>query len=166
MSLVEQLHAAHKVRLARMGGRSTFPEMEKPRPVEIPQRRPSIQYPNFNIQTLYYHQMWFFDLVAEHPISIGDAPRIEQIQRAVANHFDVSKVDLLSARRTADIVRPRQIAMYLCKTLTSRSLPEIGRHFGGRDHTTVLHAVRKITLHLSVDQSTRAELAQIKAALQ
>lgn len=70
--------------------------------------------------------------------------RIEDIQKVVARHFNVSKNDLLSNRRTRVIVRPRQIAMYLSKNLTPRSLPEIGRRFGGRDHTTVLHAVRKV----------------------
>ncbi len=70
--------------------------------------------------------------------------RIEDIQKVVARHYDVSKNDLLSNRRTRVIVRPRQIAMYLAKQMTPRSLPEIGRRFGGRDHTTVLHAVRKI----------------------
>ena len=62
----------------------------------------------------------------------------------VARQYNVSRSDLLSSRRTANVVRPRQVAMYLAKTLTLRSLPEIGRRFGGRDHTTVLHAVRKI----------------------
>ncbi len=70
--------------------------------------------------------------------------KIEDIQRIVARHYNVSRGDLLSSRRTANVVRPRQVAMYLAKTLTLRSLPEIGRRFGGRDHTTVLHAVRKI----------------------
>ena len=70
--------------------------------------------------------------------------RIEDIQRIVARHYNVSKTELLSNRRTRTIVKPRQIAMYLSKIMTPRSLPEIGRRFGGRDHTTVLHAVRKI----------------------
>jgi chromosomal replication initiator protein len=70
--------------------------------------------------------------------------KIEDIQRIVARQYNVSRADLLSSRRTANVVRPRQVAMYLAKTLTLRSLPEIGRRFGGRDHTTVLHAVRKI----------------------
>jgi chromosomal replication initiator protein len=70
--------------------------------------------------------------------------KIEDIQKLVANHYNVSRADILSSRRTANVVRPRQIAMYLAKMLTLRSLPEIGRRFGGRDHTTVLHAVRKI----------------------
>ena len=70
--------------------------------------------------------------------------KIEDIQKKVADHYRVSRADILSARRTAVVVRPRQVAMYLSKMLTLRSLPEIGRRFGGRDHTTVLHAVRKI----------------------
>ncbi|GAB4071729.1 chromosomal replication initiator protein DnaA [Ancylobacter sonchi] len=70
--------------------------------------------------------------------------RVDDIVRVVAKHYNVTRADLLSQRRTANVVKPRQIAMYLSKTLTLRSLPEIGRRFGGRDHTTVLHAVRKI----------------------
>lgn len=71
-------------------------------------------------------------------------PKIEDIQKLVASHYNVTRADILSSRRTANVVLPRQIAMYLSKTVTMRSLPEIGRRFGGRDHTTVLHAVRKI----------------------
>jgi chromosomal replication initiator protein len=70
--------------------------------------------------------------------------KIEDIQKLVASHFNISRGDILSSRRTTNVVRPRQIAMALAKKLTLRSLPEIGRRFGGRDHTTVLHAVRKI----------------------
>ena len=73
--------------------------------------------------------------------------KIEDIQKLVASRFNVSRADILSSRRTAAVVKPRQIAMYLSKILTLRSLPEIGRRFGGRDHTTVLHAVRKIGKH-------------------
>ena len=69
---------------------------------------------------------------------------IDEIQRAVSAHFDLKPVDLVSARRAVVVARPRQIAMYLAKRLTTRSLPEIGRKFGGRDHSTVIHAVRRI----------------------
>lgn len=88
--------------------------------------------------------------------------KIEDIQKMVATHFNVSRSDILSSRRTANVVRPRQIAMYLAKTMTLRSLPEIGRRFGGRDHTTVLHAVRKINSRLSgfeLERRTRASEA-------
>ena len=88
--------------------------------------------------------------------------RIEDIQRIVARQFNVSKQDLLSNRRTRVIVRPRQIAMYLAKMMTPRSLPEIGRRFGGRDHTTVLHAVRKIESLTSEDQKLAHEIELLK----
>ena len=69
---------------------------------------------------------------------------IEEIQKRVAEHFNIRISDMHSARRARSVARPRQVAMYLAKQLTSRSLPEIGRKFGGRDHTTVMHAVRKV----------------------
>jgi chromosomal replication initiator protein len=69
---------------------------------------------------------------------------IEEIQKRVASHFNIRMSDMHSARRARSVARPRQVAMYLAKQLTSRSLPEIGRKFGGRDHTTVMHAVRKV----------------------
>ncbi|URW74422.1 chromosomal replication initiator protein DnaA [Sphingomonas donggukensis] len=69
---------------------------------------------------------------------------IDEIQKAVSTHFDLKPIDLLSARRAVAVARPRQIAMYLAKRLTTRSLPEIGRKFGNRDHSTVIHAVRRI----------------------
>ena len=69
---------------------------------------------------------------------------IEEIQKKVSQHFNVKVSDMSSARRSRTVARPRQVAMYLSKNLTSRSLPEIGRRFGNRDHTTVIHAVRKV----------------------
>ena len=69
---------------------------------------------------------------------------IDEIQRKVADHYGLKLADMYSVRRSRNVARPRQVAMYLCKKLTPRSLPEIGRKFGGRDHTTVMHAVRKV----------------------
>lgn len=91
--------------------------------------------------------------------------KIEDIQKLVATHYNVSRADILSSRRTANVVRPRQIAMYLSKVLTLRSLPEIGRRFGGRDHTTVLHAVRKIEGLTGNDRSLSEELELLKRML-
>ncbi|MCR5857797.1 chromosomal replication initiator protein DnaA [Mesorhizobium sp. J428] len=88
--------------------------------------------------------------------------RIEDIQRIVARHYNVSKTELLSNRRTRTIVKPRQVAMYLSKVLTPRSLPEIGRRFGGRDHTTVLHAVRKIEGQSASDTTLAQELELLR----
>jgi chromosomal replication initiator protein len=92
--------------------------------------------------------------------------KIEEIQRIVARQYNVSRADLLSSRRTANVVRPRQVAMYLAKLMTLRSLPEIGRRFGGRDHTTVLHAVRKIENLVHTDNSLAEEIEILKRQLQ
>ena len=69
---------------------------------------------------------------------------VDQIQKAVAEHYGLKQADLLSERRARAVARPRQAAMWIAKQITTRSLPDIGRRFGGRDHTTVLHAVRRI----------------------
>jgi chromosomal replication initiator protein len=81
---------------------------------------------------------------------------IEEIQKRVAEHFNIKVSDMHSARRSRGVARPRQVAMYLSKLLTPRSLPEIGRKFGGRDHTTVMHAVRKVE-ELRVSDASFAE---------
>jgi chromosomal replication initiator protein len=81
---------------------------------------------------------------------------IDEIQKKVAEHYNMKLAEMHSARRARAVARPRQVAMYLAKQLTARSLPEIGRKFGGRDHTTVMHAVRKIE-ELMVGDKTVAE---------
>lgn len=91
--------------------------------------------------------------------------KIDDIQKLVASHYNISRADILSSRRTANVVRPRQIAMYLSKVLTLRSLPEIGRRFGGRDHTTVLHAVRKIEELVGKDKSLAEVIELLKRIL-
>ena len=89
----------------------------------------------------------------------GNQPvRIDDILRVVGRHYNVPKSDLLSPRRARSIVLPRQIGMYLAKKLTPRSLPEIGRRFGGRDHSTVLHAVRKIERELASNEKLKSEI--------
>ncbi|MEO1283043.1 MAG: chromosomal replication initiator protein DnaA [Pseudomonadota bacterium] len=88
--------------------------------------------------------------------------KIEDILRYVSRHYGVSKSDLLSQRRHRSVVWPRQIGMYLAKQMTSRSLPEIGRRFGGRDHTTVLHAIRKIEGELAKNQNLNEEIDELR----
>jgi len=85
--------------------------------------------------------------------------KIEDILKVISRHFNVGRNDLLSPRRAREVVIPRQIGMYLAKKLTARSLPEIGRRFGGRDHSTVLHAVRKIDEQMKGDEKLARELA-------
>ncbi|WMT92420.1 chromosomal replication initiator protein DnaA [Pelagibacterium sp. H642] len=92
--------------------------------------------------------------------------RIEDILKIVARHYKVPRNELLSSRRSRDVVRPRQIAMYLAKALTSRSLPEIGRRFGGRDHTTVLHSVRKVEQLMSQDGELTQEIELLRRMLE
>jgi chromosomal replication initiator protein len=106
--------------------------------------------------------------------TLGDSLRgaqrrvtIEEIQKLVSAHFELKPLDLVSARRSRAVARPRQIAMYLSKRLTTRSLPEIGRKFGGRDHSTVIHAVRKVEelrdTDRDVDAAVRVLLRELEA---
>jgi chromosomal replication initiator protein len=116
------------------------------------------------------HQPITLDLVETiiRDLVSGIEPRrikVEDILRIVSRHFAVSKADILSDRRHRSVVRPRQIGMYLAKQLTSRSLPEIGRRFGNRDHTTVLHAIRKIDKELGDNPRLKDEIEDLKRQL-
>ena len=91
---------------------------------------------------------------------------IDEIQKRVAEHFNIRLADMHSARRARAVARPRQVAMYLCKQLTPRSLPEIGRKFGGRDHTTVMHAVRKVEELLAADQAMAEDIELLRRMLE
>ena len=91
---------------------------------------------------------------------------IEEIQKRVAEHFNIRVSDMHSARRARSVARPRQVAMYLAKQLTSRSLPEIGRKFGGRDHTTVMHAVRKVDELRELDSSFAEDVDLLRRMLE
>jgi chromosomal replication initiator protein len=90
---------------------------------------------------------------------------IDEIQRKVAEYYKVRMADLLSARRSREVARPRQIAMYLAKRYTPRSLPEIGRKFGGRDHTTVIHAVKRIEELRTTDSELDGDLNSLSRLL-
>jgi len=91
---------------------------------------------------------------------------IEEIQRKVAEHYNVRLSDLIGPKRLRTIARPRQVAMYLAKQLTARSLPEIGRRFGGRDHTTIMHGVRKIEELMAIDSQLADDLQLLRRLLQ
>ena len=91
---------------------------------------------------------------------------IEEIQKRVAEHFNIKLADMQSPRRARQVARPRQIAMFLAKQLTTRSLPEIGRKFGGRDHTTVMHAVRKVEELRSTDSSFSEDVDLLRRMLE
>ena len=91
---------------------------------------------------------------------------IEEIQRKVAEHYNIRLSDMIGPKRVRNIARPRQIAMYLAKQLTPRSLPEIGRRFGGRDHTTIMHGVRKIEELMATDSQMSDDLQMLRRQLQ
>lgn len=91
---------------------------------------------------------------------------IEEIQRKVAEHYNIRLSDMIGPKRLRNIARPRQIAMYLSKQLTPRSLPEIGRRFGGRDHTTIMHGVRKIEELMATDSQLADDLQLLRRLLQ
>ena len=91
---------------------------------------------------------------------------IEEIQRKVADHYNIRLSDLIGPKRVRNFARPRQVAMYLCKQLTSRSLPEIGRRFGGRDHTTVMHGVKRIEELKIQDGQIAEDLEMLRRALE
>jgi chromosomal replication initiator protein len=91
---------------------------------------------------------------------------IEEIQRKVAEYYNIRLSDMHSARRARAVARPRQVAMYLAKQMTPRSLPEIGRKFGGRDHTTVMYAVRKIEELRAGDTALDEDIDLLKRMLE
>lgn len=91
---------------------------------------------------------------------------IDEIQSKVSDHYRIRKAEMTSARRAREVARPRQVAMYLSKQLTPRSLPEIGRRFGGRDHTTVIHAVRQIEKLRAQDAELDADIRLLTRQLE
>ncbi len=91
---------------------------------------------------------------------------VEEIQRKVSEHYNIRLSDMIGPKRLRSYARPRQVAMYLCKQLTSRSLPEIGRRFGGRDHTTVIHGVRRIEELKQQDGQIAEDLEMLRRALE
>jgi len=113
------------------------------------------------IVTLESTQEVLQDLLRSHDRRIT----IDEIQRKVAEHYNIRMSDMHSVRRARAVARPRQVAMYLAKQLTARSLPEIGRKFGGRDHTTVMHAVRKIDELMADDAQIAQDVEICRRAL-
>jgi chromosomal replication initiation ATPase DnaA len=105
-------------------------------------------------------------LAIRETVTIGNgmtAPHIAEIQQAVAARFGIRSAEMVSHRRARIVARPRQVAMYLSRQMTPLSLPAIGKHFGDRDHTTVMHACRKIEELIAADPLFAAAVAQIVA---
>lgn len=107
-------------------------------------------------------KMWFY---IDDDVPEPNRPTVVQIQNAVCKAYHVGRGEMISSQRHAQIVFPRQVAMYLCKALTLRTLPELGRLFGNRDHTTALHSIRKIEKLIETDNALAAIVAGIRAEL-
>jgi hypothetical protein len=97
--------------------------------------------------------------------AITSTPTVKSIIAVVCRHFRLSETQLLARRRDANIVWPRHVAMYLAQVLTGHSFPELGRRFGNRDHTTVLHAVRKVAKLRDADEQVKAMLVELEGQL-
>ena len=156
MSLLQEIRAERKARLIRLGVKTY--QAEYSYPLVAPKPEPLPETLRFDAG---WDSMWHYDLVstrAKPPKEIS----VKHIQQVVAEHFRVDVKDILAHRRTSDIVLPRHVAMYLTKKLTHRSLPEIGRLFGRRDHTTVLHAIKKIEALCQVDSVLFGIVTQLR----
>lgn len=94
-------------------------------------------------------------------MSIVTDPSVARIQAMVASRFHIPLREMKSARRYREVARPRQVAMYLARRLTMHSLPEIGRYFGGRDHTTVMHGIRRIEDLLATDRLLKRKVTAL-----
>ena len=149
MSILETLHEEHKARLARINAAAA---RKKPAPIDTLSLIQEVEQLRDKLQ----------EFIENRNVTLTSCDRI---QMAVAAHYGVSRRDLISDRRTQDIVRPRHVAMYLCKKLTLLSQPQIGRKFSGRDHTTVLHAVRKINAEMETDIHLRASVEMLTEKL-
>lgn len=124
---------------------------------------------NIIVRTAYMNRPVTMETVEE---ALGELPvkaerriTVDDIQKMTASYFSITVDDLISKRRTKAVVRPRHIAMYLAKTMTTRSLPDIGRRFGGRDHSTVIHAVNKITETLTSDAVLAEDVEALRRRL-
>lgn len=105
---------------------------------------------------------FWFEPLADEAIR---APRVSDIKIAACDYFGITIAEIDSARRTLKVVYPRQIAAYLSRILTTKSYPEIGRRFGDRDHTTILHACNKIQLHSRLDWKVAYDVAMVEARI-
>lgn len=164
----EEQHQAHKARQARILGAG------KPEPVKAPIKKTAENTADKELIAQLLGQVSYLQSLVKElqalnvpaPQSHNQQPQsrtitMADIKQHVANHFQLPLADLISCRRDNAVIRPRQIAMYLCRKLTLHSTPEIGRHFGRRDHTTVLNAWARIESIMAQEPEFRAEVERL-----
>lgn len=165
MTLLNNLHQAHKERLSRMGGKGSFEEV----PISSPSYAPSDERfaqlaDDFmamagELTALKKQQQIHTALIGKMMTTEADEkPKFGEIIDCVCEYYRVSRNDLMSSRRTADLVMPRQIVCYLGRMLTGMSFPQMGRRLGGRDHTTALHGATKIGKQLETDSTLKDDI--------
>jgi hypothetical protein len=170
MSITEEQyrqHTAHKQRQARIAQKAVKP---KPDPVKDWIKRQNIPIPapidptptkDDVLNWIERQRELHSSLLALLPVKTDGKPEIKAIQREVCAHYGISLKDMLSERRQRKLAFPRQVAVYLVRRLTTASFPDIGRRFGGRDHTTMLHADTKITRLLETDEQLKASVEML-----
>ena len=172
MSLIEELRAERKARLIRLGAAphrravKTINKVVAEQAGLIAEIKEDSDIPNVLAAWVQRQKAITKELRSSIQENQHTRPSVATIQMVTAVYFGVDRHDMLSARRTSDIVYPRQVAYYLCKTLTLRTLPDIAGKFGGRDHTTILHGIRKIQRLILMDWEAAYDVAQIEASLQ
>lgn len=171
MSLCSDIHARHKAFHAAIARRAAelAPKIAPTTkiipnsPYGIPKIAPPAARPIR--EEHHWHKMWFYNLVTDLPKMEGPKASVRDVQIAVCREFDVLFSDMIGHVRTAKLALPRQIAFFISKKITGRSLPELGRRFGGRDHTTVLHSVRKIERLIASDEAFKSRVLAIVVSL-
>lgn len=139
--------------------------VKEPAPIKKPIAVAPPSKPQPNIEPKWWHTMWFGGLVdIEAPLP-GEPLSVSYVQSVVAKSYGVTKLDIISSKRTHKFVLPRQIAIYLAKTLTTRSYPDISRRFGNRDHTTAIHSCNKISARCVSDPEFAIKIAALKAEI-
>ncbi len=156
MSMLSELHEAHKARQARMRPKAKPIVIVEPEPEAKPIPIPVIVIKTAPIEVSR-------DWIYIPPVDRN--PSIDDVIRVVARYFRTTRIELLAHRRTAAIAFPRQIAMYLARTLTMQSLPKIGGRFADRDHTTIMHGHRKIAGLILTDAKVAQIVAELEAEL-
>lgn len=157
-----ELHNAHKARLQRIAAAAA--RVNPKTDSEFSAALNEVEEPAEPVQPQALKEPWFYNPSIKEDERYAEFS-ITEIRRAVCSYFGMQLIDIRRQRRLRTVVRPRQIAMYLCRNRTIRSLPEIARMFGGYDHTTVLHACRVIEEKIKSDWLIAYDVAHIERLL-
>jgi chromosomal replication initiator protein len=169
MSVIEALAQARRERLERIAARAVSQSgetMRTPPGARVGSYAATVE--RRYVCDAAYERAWAAELMgrADHLAEPASPPRLVEVLHATAAHYDIPINEILSARRDLRITLARHVGMYLARELTLKSFPEIGRAFGGRDHTTVLHGVRRIERKLPFDGELAADIAHLRLAVE